>query len=93
MRKIQVQGVHHTTIVGSTRQSALDFCRGLKDNPSLNWMPVMFSTKTITKDTVEKVYAAGADEFVGWPCQPRVRSHMVFPIQVHLSKCKLQQLR
>ena len=52
-------------------QSALDFCRGLKDNPSLNWMPVMFSTKTITKDTVEKVYGAGADEFVGKPCQPQ----------------------
>ena len=52
-------------------QSALNFCRNLKDNPALNWMPVMFSTKTITKDTVEKVYAAGADEFVGWPCQPQ----------------------
>ena len=52
-------------------QGALDFCRTLKDNPALNWMPVMFSTKTITKDTVEKVYAAGADEFVGWPCQPQ----------------------
>ena len=52
-------------------QGALDFCRNLKDNPALNWMPVMFSTKTITKDTVEKVFEAGADEFVGWPCQPQ----------------------
>ncbi len=52
-------------------QSALDFCRTLKDNPALSWMPVMFSTKTVTKDTVGKVYAAGADEFVGWPCQPQ----------------------
>ena len=51
-------------------QSGLDFCRSLKDDPSLNWMPVMFSTKTVTRDTVERVFEAGADEFVGWPCQP-----------------------
>ena len=29
MTKIQVQGVHHTTIVGSNRQSAIDFWEGL----------------------------------------------------------------
>ena len=28
MKKIQVQGVHHITIVGSTRQSAIDFWEG-----------------------------------------------------------------
>jgi len=50
-------------------QSALDFCRSLKDNPVLNWMPVMFWTRTISKETIDKVYAAGADEFVSRPCQ------------------------
>ena len=29
MPRIQVQGVHHVTIVGSTRQSAIDFWQGL----------------------------------------------------------------
>jgi len=33
MRKIQVQGVHHTTIVGSTRQSAIDFWEGVLGMP------------------------------------------------------------
>ena len=33
MRKIQVQGVHHITIVGSTRQSAIDFWQGLLGMP------------------------------------------------------------
>jgi len=54
----------------SIGQTALDFCRSIKDDPALNWMPVMFSTRNVTKDTVEKVFEAGADEFVGWPSQP-----------------------
>ena len=29
MRRIQVQGVHHITLVGSTRQSAIEFWQGL----------------------------------------------------------------
>ena len=28
MKKIQVQGLHHITIVGSTKQSAIDFWSG-----------------------------------------------------------------
>jgi glyoxalase family protein len=33
MKKIQVQGVHHTTIVGSTKQSAIDFWSGALGMP------------------------------------------------------------
>ncbi len=33
MKKIQVQGVHHTTVVGSTRQSAIDFWEGALGMP------------------------------------------------------------
>jgi glyoxalase family protein len=33
MKRIQVQGVHHTTIVGSTRQSAIDFWQGVLGMP------------------------------------------------------------
>ncbi|MGQ0648100.1 MAG: VOC family protein [Gemmatimonadaceae bacterium] len=33
MQRIQVQGVHHTTIVGSTRQSAIDFWEGVLGMP------------------------------------------------------------
>jgi glyoxalase family protein len=33
VKKLQVQGVHHITIVGSTRQSALDFWQGVLGMP------------------------------------------------------------
>src|SRR5881227_3399210 len=33
MKKIQVQGVHHTTIVGSTRTSAIEFWEGVLGMP------------------------------------------------------------
>ena len=33
MKKLQVQGMHHVTIVGSTRQSAIDFWQGLLGMP------------------------------------------------------------
>ena len=33
MKKLQVQGVHHITLVGSTRQSAIDFWQGLLGMP------------------------------------------------------------
>jgi len=33
MKKIQVQGVHHITIVGSTKQSAIDFWSGVLGMP------------------------------------------------------------
>ena len=33
MKKLQVQGVHHITIVGSSRQTALDFWQGLLGMP------------------------------------------------------------
>ncbi|THF86975.1 VOC family protein [Deinococcus sp. KSM4-11] len=39
MRKIQVQGVHHITIVGSTRQSALDFWEGVLGMPFIFEQP------------------------------------------------------
>lgn len=39
MSKIQVQGVHHTTIVGSTRQSAIDFWQGVLGMPFLFEQP------------------------------------------------------
>ena len=39
MRKIQVQGVHHVTIVGSTRQSAIAFWEGALGMPFLFEQP------------------------------------------------------
>lgn len=33
MKKLQVQGLHHITIVGSTKQSAVDFWQGLLGMP------------------------------------------------------------
>ena len=33
MKRIQVQGVHHITLVGSTRQSAIDFWQGVLGMP------------------------------------------------------------
>jgi glyoxalase family protein len=39
MKKIQVQGVHHVTLVGSTRQSAIDFWQGVLGMPFLFEQP------------------------------------------------------
>ncbi len=39
MQKIQVQGVHHTTLVGSTRQSAIDFWSGVLGMPFIFEQP------------------------------------------------------
>ena len=39
MKKIQVQGVHHTTIVGSTKQSAIDFWSGVLGMKALERYP------------------------------------------------------
>ena len=47
--------------------NGMDTCRQIKGNPALAWMPVMFATQTINKETVDKVFGAGADEFIGKP--------------------------
>ena len=39
MKKVQVQGVHHITIVGSTRQSAIDFWEGALGMPFVMEQP------------------------------------------------------
>ena len=39
MKRIQVQGVHHITIVGSTKQSAIDFWSGLLGMPFILEQP------------------------------------------------------
>jgi signal transduction histidine kinase/DNA-binding response OmpR family regulator len=48
--------------------SGLEMCKQIKANTSLAWMPVMFSTSEVSRATVEKVYAAGGNEFVSTPC-------------------------
>lgn len=39
MKKIQVQGLHHITIVGSTKQSAVDFWEGILGMPFIFEQP------------------------------------------------------
>src|ERR1043165_5963357 len=50
MKKIQVQGVHHTRIVGSTRQSAIDFWEGLLG------MPFIFEQPNLGKPDENHLY-------------------------------------
>ena len=50
MKKIQVQGVHHITIVGSTRQSAIDFWEGVLG------MPLVFEQPNLGKPDENHVY-------------------------------------
>lgn len=49
-KKIQVQGVHHITIVGSTRQSALDFWEGLLG------MPFIFEQPNLSRPEENHLY-------------------------------------
>jgi glyoxalase family protein len=50
MQKIQVQGVHHTTIVGSTKQSAIDFWSGVLG------MPFIFEQPNLGKPDENHLY-------------------------------------
>ncbi len=50
MGKIQVQGVHHTTIVGSTKQSAIDFWSGVLG------MPFIFEQPNLGKPDENHLY-------------------------------------
>jgi glyoxalase family protein len=50
MKKIQVQGVHHITIVGSTRQSAIDFWEGVLG------MPFIFEQPNLGKPDESHLY-------------------------------------
>lgn len=51
-------------------QAGLEFCRQIKANPSLTWMPVMFATSAVNKEMVERIFETGGDEFVGKPYKP-----------------------
>ncbi|HST75900.1 MAG TPA: VOC family protein, partial [Acetobacteraceae bacterium] len=48
--KIQVQGLHHITIVGSTRQSAIDFWEGALG------MPFIFEQPNLGKPDENHLY-------------------------------------
>lgn len=50
MQKIQVQGAHHVTIVGSTRQSAIDFWEGVLG------MPFIFEQPNLGKPDENHLY-------------------------------------
>lgn len=50
MKKIQVQGVHHITLVGSTRQSAIDFWEGALG------MPFIFEQPNLGKPDENHLY-------------------------------------
>lgn len=50
MKRIQVQGVHHLTIVGSTKQSALDFWEGMLG------MPFIFEQPNLGKPDENHLY-------------------------------------
>jgi glyoxalase family protein len=50
MKKLQVQGVHHITIVGSTRESALEFWEGLLG------MPFIFEQPNLGKPDENHLY-------------------------------------
>jgi len=50
MKKVQVQGVHHITLVGSTKQSALDFWQGALG------MPFVFEQPNLGKPDENHLY-------------------------------------
>ncbi|MES3036190.1 MAG: VOC family protein [Gemmatimonadota bacterium] len=50
MKKVQVQGLHHITIVGSTRQSAIDFWQGVLG------MPFIFEQPNLGKPDENHLY-------------------------------------
>lgn len=55
MKKIQVQGLHHITIVGSTKQSAIDFWQGVLG------MPFIFEQPNLGKPDENHLYFEPGD--------------------------------
>ncbi len=55
---------------GEKVPTGLDLCKQIKANAALAWMPVMFTTSRITRDTIERIFQTGGDEFIGKPFQP-----------------------
>jgi signal transduction histidine kinase/DNA-binding response OmpR family regulator len=51
-------------------ESGLDACRQIKANPAVAWLPVMFATAQVSRETVERILETGGDEFIGKPFQP-----------------------
>ena len=50
MKKLQVQGVHHITVIGSSRQSAIDFWEGLLG------MPFVFEQPNLSRPEENHLY-------------------------------------
>lgn len=55
MKRIQVQGVHHITLVGSSRQTAIDFWQGLLG------MPLLFEQPNLDRPHENHLYFDSGD--------------------------------
>ncbi len=55
MKTVQVQGVHHITLVGSTKQSAIDFWQGALG------MPFVFEQPNLSKPDGNRRYVDPGD--------------------------------
>lgn len=50
------------------KQSGIGFCQMLRDDPDWNGIPILFFTARQDVETVNQIYAAGADDYISKPC-------------------------
>lgn len=45
----------------------LGLCKRIKSNPSLSWLPVLFSTESVNREMIAQAFDCGGDEFISKP--------------------------
>ncbi|HEX2077840.1 MAG TPA: response regulator, partial [Longimicrobium sp.] len=74
--------------VDMPRVNGLELCRVLRNDPRWKSVPVVFLTSRTDPTTVQEVFAAGADDFVG---KPFVGPELGARIQNRLDRVRLQR--
>jgi diguanylate cyclase (GGDEF)-like protein len=68
--------------------NGIELCRVVRNDPRWRDLPVLFLTAHTNTDTVQRVFAAGADDFVG---KPIVASELLTRITNRLERDRLQR--
>jgi two-component system, OmpR family, response regulator len=53
--------------VNMPQTSGLDLCRAVRDRQDWNWLPILFLTVRTDQETIQQVFASGADDYVTKP--------------------------
>ena len=88
MRKIQVLGVHHITLMGADRQTSIDFWEGVLG------MPFIFDQPNLDDDAEGHLYFDPGDGrlITVFTNEKRSANPMMQPPVVHMVFCSMRRL-